>query len=124
MMVSTTVWHTIPRSAKSLNLVTGPCCTGDFTWASDGGVCAKDSCSISPSMTSSSAAGLAAADRLHWEELPNGLAIVGDLIGGRHRCRSRGWIGLLHLEQVAKERSDLATEAGPLRAMFNMGWRH
>ena len=75
-------------------------------------------------MTSSSTAALAAADRLHWEELPNGLAIIGDLIRGRHRCRSRGWVGPLHLEQVEKDSSDLATEAGPLREMFNMGWRH
>ena len=123
VMVSTTVWHTIPRSARSLNFVTGPCCTARFIWASDCGVCEKTSCSISPSMASSSAATLAAADRFHWEELPNGLAVIGDMICGRHRCRSRVCAGLLHLEHVERNNSDLATEGVPLRATFSMGWR-
>lgn len=71
-------------------------------------------------MASSSAAALAAADRFHWGELPNDLASIGDRILGKHRCRSRVWAGLLHLEQGERVRSDLAAEGGPLRAMFNM----
>lgn len=41
----------------------------------------------------------------------------------RHRCRSRVWAGLLHVEQVESEKRDLATEDEPLRAMFNMNER-
>ena len=74
-------------------------------------------------MASSSAATLAAACCLHCEELPKGLAVIGDAILGRHRCRSCVRAGLLRLEQVEKENSDLATEDGPLRVMFIMDRR-
>lgn len=71
-------------------------------------------------MATSSAAALAVTDRLHWEELPNGLTVVGDITRGRLPCGPRMWAGLLRLEPLGRKKSDFATEDGPLRAKFNM----
>lgn len=71
-------------------------------------------------MASSSAATLVAADRLQWEELPNGLVAIEGMTLGGHRRRFRVWAGLVHVEHVERVKSDLAAEDEPLRAMFNM----
>ena len=45
--------------------------------------------------------------------------MLGD-VREKYRCGSRVWAGVLYLGKVGEENSDLATEAGPLRAMLNM----
>lgn len=70
-------------------------------------------------MSSSSATAFVVANRLPPEVLRKEFTVIGD-IRKRHRCRSCVWIGLLHLELIEREKSDLATEDGPRRAMFNM----
>ena len=120
VIVSTTFWHTRPRSASSVNSLIGPCFTARFICSSDGGAWEETSCSISPSIASSSATALVATDRLRWDTLRNDFVIRGYAIRGRHCWSSCALTGLLHLELAEKENSDLATEDGPLRAMFNI----
>ena len=119
-----TVGDTIPLSASSWNLVTGPCFVAALICESDGAPCQFIPSSTSPSTRSSSACDSAVAvdDLRHNGEECRDLAMSLGWIGRRSPHVAQDETTLLEEEGAAKANRDRPRDVLPLRNAVNMDY--